>query len=155
MELVPNDNDWVCFLDADTMFLTPDYGHQIHRIVKKYPNTGMFTCVTNRVGNPCQRYNGEMSKNSDIIYHRQLALDLQKKHKYHVQELFCRVAGYFMLLKKETWKQVKFPDGLLGVDYEFSNELYYHGFNIMLMKGVYLFHYYRLIEGVTYKAHLE
>ncbi len=155
MNLLERDQDWACFVDADVMFLTPDFGQQIHDIVKKYPNTGMFTATTNRVGTIKQRYKGELSKNPDIRYHKRLAMRLQKSNYDKVEDLYCRISGLIMVIQKKTWKKVKFPEGLLGVDYEFSNELHYNGFNILLMKGVYVLHYYRLLEGRCSIKHLE
>lgn len=155
MELLPNDNDWACFVDADVMFLTPDFGKQIHDIVKKHPDTGMFTAVTNRVGTIAQRYKGELSPDPDMRNHRRIAMQLQRQHYDEVEDLFCRISGLVMVLQKKTWKKIKFPDGLLGVDYEYTNELHYQGYNILLMKGVYVLHYYRLIEGRCYTKHLE
>ena len=37
MELLPNDSDYACFLDADAMFLTPYFGSLIESVVKEYP----------------------------------------------------------------------------------------------------------------------
>lgn len=155
MSLLPNDEDWACFVDADVMFLTPDFGKQIHDIVSKYPDTGMFTVLTNRVGTPQQCYNSELSPDPDMRNHRRIAIQLQKDHYDEVEDIYRRISGLVMLVQKKTWQRVQFPDGLLGVDFDFSNELHYQGYNILLMKGVYVLHYYRLLEGRCYKKHLE
>ena len=54
MELLPDDDDFACFTDGDAMFMTVYYGRQIEDIVKKYPQCGLFTCMTNRVAFPNQ-----------------------------------------------------------------------------------------------------
>lgn len=146
--LVPNDEDWICFTDGDSMFLTSNYGQQIQDIINKYPEVHLFTCLTNRVGNVRQRYNGEMSNVSDIMYHRQVALDLQKNCYDQIQYINKFISGHFMLFKKKTWSEIGgFPDGLLRVDNKFSTRVLRKPGIIAVMKGVYLFHYYRLHAG--------
>lgn len=51
---------------------------------------------------------------------------------------------------------LKTTDGanILGVDTQISNEIRAHGLKILLMRGIYLMHYYRLMEGRKSKAHL-
>jgi GT2 family glycosyltransferase len=154
MSLIKNDEDWACFLDADAMFLTPDFGTQIHSIVSKYPDTGMFVAVTNRVGTTRQRYKGIVSEDPDIKHHRVIAMKLQKQFYDTVEDFNMRASGFLMLVQKKTWKKIKFTDGLLGVDYAFSNDLLYSGRKILLMKGVYMLHYYRFLEGRFFKDHL-
>jgi GT2 family glycosyltransferase len=154
MSLIKRDRDWMCFVDGDTMFLTPDFGKQIHDIVTKYPETGMFTCMTNRVGISLQRHNKLMSENANLSHHKEIALQLQKKFYDTVEVVNRRVSGLMMLIQKNTWRQVKFRDGLLGVDFAFCDDLIASGYDIKIMKGVYLMHYYRLLEGRHYKGHL-
>ena len=81
MQMLPNDDDWACFVDADTMFLCSDFGKQIHAVVSKYPDAGMFTCYTNRVGNQAQLYGGYMGKIADVRYHKRLAQQIWAKNK--------------------------------------------------------------------------
>jgi hypothetical protein len=50
MELLPNDNDWMVFVDGDTIFTTADYGSLIKDVIQDNPDYDMFTCYTNRVG---------------------------------------------------------------------------------------------------------
>lgn len=154
MSLLKKDSDWGCLLDGDTMFLTPDFGTQIHHIVSMYPETGMFTCMTNRVGTMQQRHNGIMSANGEMGYHRRIALKLQREHYDEVEPINRRFSGLMMLVQKKTWKKVKFTDGLLGVDFKYCDAMMAAGFDMKLMKGVYMMHYYRFLEGRHYKKHL-
>jgi GT2 family glycosyltransferase len=154
MKLIPRDRDWACLLDGDTMFLTPDFGTQIHHIVSMYPDTGMFTCMTNRVGIIKQRYQGIMSANGEMGYHKRLANRIQRENYEEVEPINQHCSGLMMLIQKKTWKKVKFTDGLLGVDFKFCDNLIAAGYDIKLMKGVYLMHYYRFLEGRHNKNHL-
>lgn len=158
IETVPNDDDWICLLDADIMFLTPDYGSQIHEIVTKHKDTiGMFTCLTNRVGSPWQCYEGYISENDSIRNHRAIAKYVREKYQNQICRIIYPISGYFMLFSKKTWREVgKFNEslGMLGVDTDFSQKIMRNKKHIALIQGLYVFHYYRLVEGIEHKKHL-
>ncbi len=156
MELAPRDEDWVCFFDRDVIFLTPDYGHQIAEIIKRHPEAGLFTCLTNRIGCHSQLYQGKLSEDPDILHHRRIALILGRKYRHGVREISAPVSGFFMALKKKVWREVKFDEKmrLLDVDWNFTRRLSAKGYPIFLMKGLYVFHFYRLDAGPAEVAHL-
>jgi GT2 family glycosyltransferase len=154
MELLPNDDDWMCFLDGDTMFLSPDWGHLIQKAIEKYPETGMFTCYTNRVGNKQQLYRGIFNNNRDMVAHRNIARVCHEIGKNRVKKLTRMISGVMMIIQKKTWKEFPFKDGLLTVDNDISKRLLDAGKEIRLIESTYLLHYYRLAEGRTYKKHL-
>ena len=63
-----------------------------------------------------------------------------------------------MLIKKSTWDSIGgAPEGrgILAVDNTISNRVVRKGFKILLMEGVYLFHFYRMDIGVHDKSHLR
>jgi GT2 family glycosyltransferase len=156
MKLVPSSDDWVALVDADIMFLRPDFGHQIAEIVSKYPDAGMFTCYTNRVGNARQRYPG-MWNVADMLKHRKVATDLQKNRRCNIQEILPPISGHLMVFRKSTWEMSGgFTEDkkILGVDNNFSNRVHSMGKKIYIMCGVYMLHYYRMAEGRAYKNHL-
>jgi UDP-galactopyranose mutase len=156
MKLVPRDDDWVCFVDRDVMFMTPDYGSQIAEIVAQHPDTGLLTALTNRIGNRSQLHGGEISDDPNIVNHRDIAADLQRRCRYEVQRIEAPVSGFLMVVRKRVWKAVKFSENLklLHADWDFSRRLVAKGYSIGLMKGVYVFHYYRLKEGAADISHL-
>jgi GT2 family glycosyltransferase len=158
MSLLPHDNDWGCLIDGDTMFLTPNYGNQISDIIKNYENNniGILTCLTNRTGNRFQRYNGVMSEDIDLKYHRDLALKLQKEHYLDLSEIPRTISGHLMLIQKKVWQSVGGfkEEGLLTVDNEFSRRVILSNRKIFLMQGLYIFHYYRLFTNRRDKSHL-
>jgi len=46
------DDSWICVLDYDVLFLTPDFGRVIHNVIVEHgDDTDLFTCQTNRLGN--------------------------------------------------------------------------------------------------------
>ncbi|HSW67007.1 MAG TPA: hypothetical protein VLH16_00340 [Bacteroidales bacterium] len=155
MELLPNDDDWACFMDGDTMFLIPDWGDIIKEAVERYPDTGMFTCYTNRVNNPQQLYRGTFSENGDMRAHRNIAIACREIYRNRTMPLTRTISGTMMVIQNKTWKEFPFSDGLLGVDNDISRRLLKAGKTVRLIQGVYLLHYYRLNEGRHSISHLQ
>jgi hypothetical protein len=155
------DDDWACFLDGDTLFFESNFGHQVQEYVEKYPDTGLFTCYSSRCGYGYMVPPGTMQDSDSIIYHRKRSKEIYQKYHLQVLELNQHIAGHLMCIKKNTWMQIRedlmrVTDGanLLGVDTQITNKMLKHGFRILLMQGIYLMHYYRLMEGKKYKDHL-
>lgn len=157
--LVENPEDWICFIDADAMIgLIPKYGHHLQEIINKYPDTGLFTTYTNRVGCLEQCYNGIISENSNILYHKQLAKDLVVRNNGKVKEINKVISGMIMIFKKSTFDRVGgFPEtgGILAIDNKFSKRILNNGLKIRLIESMYLFHFYRLDTGKQDKSHLK
>ena len=85
MEILPNDDDWACFIDHDAMFTTSNWMNQLHDIIHKNPSIGAFGARTNRVGYSWQLLGNIDVDNHDIKYHRAIGQHLQKliMIKYH------------------------------------------------------------------------
>lgn len=157
MDRTPSPESWVCFTDGDCQFLTPDYGHQLQEMIDKYPDTGLFTCYTNRVGNLDQCYNNIINEDPNILNHKRIALQLQRDKRLQVKELTGVISGMLMLIKKSTWDLIHGAPqelGLLSVDNHISQRILNAGMKIRLMEGVYIFHFYRLDTGIENKSHL-
>ena len=156
MDMLPNNSDWAVLMDGDTMFLSNTWGKQIERVIRDNPHTSMFTCLTNRVGNPDQCFRKEMSQDPNIVLHRKIALDLAERVPYGTKVLNRMISGHMMVIQKSTWKRFRFAESyrFLRVDNDISRRLLLSGKEIRLMLGVYVFHYYRLVEGAQYKHHL-
>ena len=157
MALLPNDNDWGVLMDGDTMFLTFDWGHAIEEVIKKLPDAGLITCLTNRISTGRGQFYNEDS--TDIIVHRAIAKHLDKEFRGQYRRNNARVSGFLMAIQKKTWIDVgKFPEAsnkILGVDDAFSKKVLRTGKGIYIMKGMYKLHYYRMAEGRKYKDHLR
>jgi GT2 family glycosyltransferase len=155
MRLIP-DEDWACIMDYDTMFLTPDCGKILHEYVKGYSFAGMLTCFTNRI-HPLseQLYEQHVSANADINYHTEIAERVKKK-LYTVTVLSGPVSGFLMLISKKTWNEIKFSETslCLGVDTDYYHRLKVADKAILRMDGLYIWHTYRLKNGIKDKTHL-
>ncbi len=156
MRLLPFDEDWMCFTDLDVCFLSPDPHKQIQEIIDLYPDTGMFTCLTNRVGTLSQCLNGVISEDPNIINHATIAYDLSINKRHDTSWMYNVISGHLMIVKKKTWVEVGGAmDGLLGVDNDISRKILSNGHNIVLMEGLYVFHKYRIEKDRYDKTHLQ
>ncbi len=151
------DEDWVCLTDYDVLFLTPDAPAIVTEYVKRYPETALFTCYTNRVHpSSTEQLLGEVIQdNSDVRVHIEKA-ERVKNNLYTVTQIHKNVSGMLMVMSKRQWKQTPFVEDLkcLGVDTELSKKLRERGQPVMRMNGLYVFHTYRIMNGIRDKSHL-
>lgn len=158
--IAQRDDDWVFFIDGDSMFLDPFWGKHISDIVNKYPNTGLFTCKTSRVGCLLQCHNFVRSQETDMIKHFWISEELKQKKYWDVSKVKHIISGVMMGFSFKTWKEVggfsENPKEILRVDNRFSSRILNSGKNILMMEGVYLLHYYRMHQpnAKRAKAHL-
>lgn len=144
--LIP-DGDWCCLLDGDCMFLTPDWGLQISDVVQKYHNKfQLIGCMTNRLGRKIQRVEDSYFHEMDIMKHYEKAVELRDANYGVVEDITKkkRIAGMFMLFPKSLWNKVKFTENTERFDDLFSTAVLSKGGKLGLMKGLYIFHCYRL-----------
>ena len=155
--LVTNPDDWICFLDGDTMFLIPGWGHIIEAYTCEYPNTGIFTSYASRgsyqyivpkIGDPT---------NTNILFHISIAKTLEALHapSLDVKKLERRIAGHLIVVKKSFWEEIRSEvcekvqledKRILGVDTKISNATLARNKDIFLMKAIYLYHLFRLYQ---------
>jgi glycosyl transferase, family 25 len=159
-ELVPNDEDWICLMDGDSMFLNSNFGHIIQEYINQYPECKLFLPVVNRIGKSSQCYKGLISSNPDIVYHRKIAkrlIEEGRQVKSLVKDPNLSISMPCFIFQKKTWKAVGGFDEtqrILGVDVRFSEKVRKLKAPIYLMENLYLFHYYRLLEGKNDKSHI-
>jgi hypothetical protein len=151
------DDDWICFIDRDTMFLTADYANIIEENIRLKPDTGLFTCMTNRVGNLSQCHNENVSEIRDPVHHYKIAMDRAQLKRHKLVYTGNPISGLVMVIQKKTWDLIrkKLRDGLLGVDTDMSNALVALGKRVAIMQGLYVYHYYRLHTSIHDKSHLS
>ena len=155
---IVDDKDWVLFLDHDATFTTREWYPQVLDIINNNPKYGAFTCMTNRVGPSVQRYQGIMSDNHDIRHHRKIGKTLQDNHYDEVIEFpeGWMASGVILLLSKQTWKTVGgFVEGFLGVDNCLHRDCKNNSIPFGLMKGFYVYHWYRAENDDKHVAKAE
>lgn len=156
MALLPKDDDWGVLMDGDIMFMTFDWGHQIKKAIEDNPDAGIISCYTNRISK--RKIQLDEIDSSDILVHRIHAKLLDNKFKGTYRKISGMISGFLMIIKKKTWKDAgKFPEWenhILDLDGAISNRVRKLKKSIILMRGMYVFHYYRMAEGAAYKGHL-
>lgn len=152
-----DDDDWVCLIDHDVLFLTPNTIKILHQYAERYPDAGIFTCYASRLHPlaPDQILGRWPSEITDIRYHIELATK-QEQIGVKITRLNHIISGFLMMVCKKTWLEIPFNEDLLclGVDNNFSQKVLDAGLPIYRMESVYVWHTYRLIEGIMNKTHL-
>lgn len=149
------DDDWLCFMDRDICLLSPNTQAIIEENILIHKDAGLLTCLTNRVGNLHQCYNRQISEVSDIKHHYRIAMQREDIHRNSVTFTTGPISGFLMCISKRVWKRLpELRQGLLGVDTDISRGVLAMGKKIAIMQGVYVFHYYRLHNGIHDKTHL-
>lgn len=158
-QLVPYDEDWIIIRDQDTFYF-PDTNYR--RIIReasiKYSDTGIFGAYTNRIGLKWQLH-GELANEDDNIMNIHKEAIERKEHGSECEEVNKPIAGFFMMFKKGTWKSVKFNEGDMGnsdvlFDWDFSQRVLGMGLKTRLIKGLYLFHFYRMQKDIRCTNHI-
>lgn len=156
MALIP-EGDWACLQDYDVMLLTPDAPAHIHEYAVRNPNVAMLTCLTNRVHpkSTDQLFSRHVDDDSNMRRHIEIA-ELSKRYLYDTQQIHDNISGMLMLMSKAQWKKTPFVEDLkcLGVDTEMSKTLRERGEPVLRMNGIYVWHTYRIMNGIRDKTHL-
>lgn len=149
-------DDWCAIRDIDTMYLTPCAPNIIEDYTILFPHAGILTCYTNRISlaSKGQLYGGSISGISDIAHHLRIADRLKALRT--VSLINNKISGFLMVISKKTWLKHRFEEsGLcLGVDNDFSSKILASGKPIFRMNGLYIFHQYRMLNGIANKTHL-
>jgi hypothetical protein len=161
MNLVPSEQDWACFMDGDTMFFQSNFGHRILQYIKKYPNTGLFTSYASRCFYNAQVPKETNQQNDSIRYHHKIAQTHANFQQTEVKQLTQSIAGHIMVIQKKTWIAIReqvlkksINETIEGVDTAIAQTIHQINLPILLMKEIYVLHYFRLVEGISYKKHL-
>lgn len=139
-------DEYVAFVDRDTIWHDPHFGRKIAEIVVEYPNAA-FTCLTNRTNCRWQRW-VDAPKTNDIEEHRLEAEKIWKKYEHAVHDHTDDQlwSGHLMIIPQSMWIPLK-RKGLLGVDNDIHEMVKGQGGRILLMAGLYIYHYYSNFDG--------
>lgn len=140
---IGSNDDYLCLMDGDMMYLTPDWGVQIEEAIKRHgDNFDVIGCMTNRLARDSQRIN-DIDDNHDILYHYEIAKEERDKHWAEVVEVKKPIAGMFMLFKKSLWDKVKFKENDIAFDDSFCKVVKNMGGKFGVIRGLYVYHFYR------------
>lgn len=147
-QLNPAEDDWICHMDQDAMWLLPDSKAQLEEILSstKYDVLGP---KTNRLGSSTQLvrlWQGEeVFDNTDLLYHLDIAKGLWVMNRNGICPLEDGVlAAFCICFRVSTWRKVgRFHENNLAFDWLFSEIARKQGFKLGIMSGLYIFHLYR------------
>lgn len=156
--LVPNNSDWITFMDGDIMQMHMNWSEIWSNILQLNDDAGIVTCVTNRVS----RFNTDqvepsMYEETNILTHKNYAKILYDMYGTQTKEMTVDfMSGFFFSFKKQTWiDSGGFIDGILHVDKDFYKKNKRLNKKVLVAKGFYVLHYYRMGEGEQYTKHLN
>lgn len=156
MRLIP-DGDVACIRDLDTMFLTPDAGDIVQKAAEQNP-LSVLVCFTNRIhpSAKAQLAADSLFDNTDIMKHINYAHDIRHFPDNKTTDVAGPLSGFLMIVPKAIWNICPFAEGvgLLGVDTYFFKNLQRKGITIKRINHLYIFHTYRLLNGIENKEHL-
>ncbi len=146
------EDDWAIFIDHDAIWTTPHWYDQIVSATKA-PRVGCVTAVTNRIWCRYQLAAGADPNNHDMRYHRQLGERLQTKYGSTAIDVTLReppISGVVLAVSKAAvLHSGGFRKGLLGVDNALHRSMRAAGYRVLLMPGLYVYHWYRA-DGRNY-----
>lgn len=134
--------EWIVIQDHDSMMVNPNWANIIIEAIKKYPDAGLFSCITNRIGNPQQRA-GIDPDNHNIVFHRQKARELEEKGE--VIEASRPISGILMVTSKTAWKKAGGfkENGIIGIDNNYHGKIKKAGLKAYILNNLYMYHWYR------------
>lgn len=148
------DEDWICHLDQDALWLLPDSKKQLEEIlaVTGYDILGP---LTNRLGSELQ-LSPCMYVETDIMKHIQAAKDYAQINYGLTKSVTEGVLAAFCLcFQVSTWKSLGgFQENSLNFDWYFSEMAKKMGFKLGIMSGIYVFHLYRMGKNKDDYSHL-
>jgi len=141
MESSPS--EWVLFYDHDIFLANPNWFSILQAAITAEPTAGLFTCMTNRIGNPQQRQPGVDNDNDDIMYHIKIAKDVDKG--LLLTEAVRPISGLMMLTSKTAWEMTDgFREkGIIGVDNNYHWKITRAGLKTYIINNLYVYHKYR------------
>lgn len=136
--------EWVLLLDQDVFLCNPHWYKICLMAIEKLKdeNVGLISCMTNGpVQKKIQRIDGKVTNNID--YHIKISIQVFHKHKLTLEKINVPITGFFMLIKRSVWEKIKFnkvQKGVGKIDRNFSQRVLDVGYNIYLMRGLYVYH---------------
>lgn len=148
-------HEWVLLLDHDVLLLNPHWYTIAQECIRQNPRAGIFTCWTNNIGNPAQRWGGSlqlsaMPATDSIAEHRALARGIFEGFGCTSTVIDgSKCSGMLLLIRKAAWTAVGgFPGvGMFREDWTFGRKVQGRGYEVRRMDGLYVYHVRDRSEG--------
>lgn len=141
---------WVLLLDHDVLLLNPHWYTIAQECIRANPRAGIFTCWTNKIGNPAQRWESAEACGDSLVAHRHLARSIFSDNGYKSTVIDgSKCSGMLLLIRAEAWRRVGgFPGvGMFREDWIFGRKVQAAGFEVRRMDGLYVYHVRDRSEG--------
>lgn len=147
-----NFDDILVLLDWDAMFTTQHWYKQIEKAFEEYPDAGIVTGVTNRIGNRLQLPDEEPPASHDMREHRKFGQLIYEKYDGKISDLTHPeirqdyLGGVLMAIQVGRWAYLNgFPEkmGKFGVDNEMHRRIQEFNLRVISLRGLYVYHWYR------------
>lgn len=145
IRVLPEDS-WICVRDIDTMFLLPEQPMWLEAVVRSNPPFDLIGASCNRLGSTYQLFENKISEDDSISNHIDKAKVARLRWHNAIEEVpyGTQLAGFFLLFRKSLWNEIPFEERSIQFDIIFSDKLHQQGKRLGLLRGMYLFHTYRL-----------
>lgn len=159
IRIVPNQDDWICIYDGDTIWTQHDWGDRIRNMIEANKNEyDLLTCLATRISIKEQKLNGAMSKEENLNrLSRQCEIQYNRGQTFKADKVDNPIGGYFLCFRKRLGIQIPFissTKGILGVDGTWTKELLKRGKRIGICKKIAIIHFYRLNKHYKDVEHL-
>jgi GT2 family glycosyltransferase len=136
-------SEWVLFHDHDIFLANKNWFSLLLRAIEKEPQAGLFSCMTNRIGNPAQKAPGADRLTNDLAYHIKFAEDFERRDL--LKEATRPVSGLMMLTSRTAWNDCGgFRErGIIGVDNAYYGAIKRAGYKVYIINNLYVYHRYR------------
>lgn len=142
LQLNANNEDWICLLDHDVLWLLSDSKAQLEHILAN-TDYNVLGALTNRLGLKYQLI-PNMFNNDSIWNHIQTAETQQKQFYGIVEPIREILAAFCLCFTVETWRKLgMFKEKTIQFDSIFCATAINRGMKLGIMKGIYLLHLYR------------
>lgn len=150
-QLNADQNDFICLLDHDVMFLRHDSKRQLEEILETTDYDVLGT-ATNRLAMQHQlvlTFEGEsVFNNTDIKFHYRIANKLHEANYGKVFQIADILAAFCLCFRVSTWQKLGgFHENSLQFDSLFSCAARSLKMKMGICTGIYCFHAYRLMSS--------
>jgi len=142
-------SEWIGFMDHDIQLVSPHWYELFKNAIEEVGDkAGYIGCVTNRVGCPLQRV-CNIKNTNDIAYHKTVAEEIYEEYGNELQDVTdsrWKPSALVFITSKKAWKDIggfKVQKSVIGIDTNYVGRLKEKGYRIYLLKGLYVYHWYR------------
>jgi hypothetical protein len=138
--LIAAGGEWTTLIDHDVLLVNPHWAHILARVAHAYPQAGIITCWTNRIGKTEQR-DKDAPQCDDITQHREHARRVWHRYGYHATDI-DKASGMLMHVRRQAWADAGgcSQTGLFRVDWQLSRDIAARGWRILRADGLYCYH---------------